>query len=339
MGAIELKNVSKHYGGVPVLEEIGLEVRPGEFLVILGASGGGKTTFLNLIAGLTLPSSGTILFEGTDITKWDVSRRNIAYVFQDYALYPHMTVRENIRFPLENMKMSSTERERKVREVLGLLHLNPVGDKIPGQLSGGQKQRVAIGRALVRDPFVFLFDEPLNSLDQRLRDHLRVELKQLHRRLKKTFIYVTHDQLSAMILGDRIAFLAGKRIQQIGPPQEIYLKPRNVEVARFMGFPPINLLTPEEYALMIPERIPAGAAQVGIRPEHLLLEEAGGSPFEVDWVQKVGYAAYAYFTLGESSVCALCQDPALAAGMRVDCRVSDRQVMFFDSAGNRVEGN
>ena len=337
MGAIELKSICKHYGAHEVLTGIDLEVRKGEFLVVLGASGGGKSTLLNLIAGLIKPSSGSILFDGEDVTPKDVSRRNIAYVFQDYALYPHMTVRRNIRFPLENLRMKKPQMDEKVQEVLELLQLTSVQDKKPGQLSGGQKQRVAIGRALVRDPFVFLFDEPLSSLDQQLRDHLRVELKQLHGKLQKTFIYVTHDQLSAMILGDRIAFLSDRNILQIDSPQELYHRPKNVEVARFMGFPPINLMEPDALAAITDVGIPQGTARVGIRPEHLQVAKGEeGAKHEIEWIQKAGYADFAYIRSGNASLCALCRDPNLREGQKVVCSVAMREILFFDARDNLI---
>ncbi len=337
MGGIQLKGVSKHFDGHEVLKAIDLEVREGEFLVILGASGGGKTTLLNLIAGLVPPSSGQILFDGKDVTETDVSRRNIAYVFQDYALYPHLTVRRNLRFPLENMKLKKRQADRKVRDVLKLLQLQGIQEKYPAQLSGGQKQRVALGRALVRDPFVFLFDEPLSSLDQQLRDHLRIELKQLHRRLGRTFIYVTHDQLSAMILGDRIAFLADQKIRQVAPPGELYHRPRNLQVARFLGFPPINLLPPGEFQKLSALTPPESTKTVTIRPEHVLVQADAEGRFQVDWIQKVGYATYAYFKAGSVSVCARCEDAALSPERRVRCRIQEPEVLFFDADGNRIE--
>jgi len=189
MTSITLQQVSRHFDGVPVLQSVDLEIHAGEFLVILGASGGGKSTLLNLIAGLLAPSSGKIFFGEQNVTEAGVHERNVAYVFQDYALYPHMTVEQNIGFPLKNMKWSQKEVEKKTHETLGRLQIQDIRKKYPGQLSGGQKQRVAIGRALVRDPEVFLFDEPLSSLDPQLRDHLRQELRQLHRQLKKTFVF------------------------------------------------------------------------------------------------------------------------------------------------------
>lgn len=336
MGVIELKKVCKHYDGQEVLTDIDLKVRAGELLVILGASGGGKTTLLNLIAGLIFPSSGNILFNGQDVTEREVSHRNIAYVFQDYALYPHMTVMQNIRFPLENLKMKRSQADQKVQETLDLLQLSSLQNKKPGQLSGGEKQRVAIGRALVRDPFVFLFDEPLSSLDQQLRDHLRVELKQLHRKLKKTFIYVTHDQLSAMILGDRVAFLSDGKIKQIAPPQEIYHQPADIQVARFMGFPPINLLTPEEFGEISDFPLPTGAAKVGIRPEHIQVKQGEGTGWKVEWIQKVGFANFATIQSNEVSVTALCGESSLVAGQTVGCRVNEEQLIIFDGNDNLI---
>ena len=337
MGNIRLQQMAKHYGDQEVLDGIDLEIRSGELLVILGASGGGKTTLLNLIAGLIPPSSGKILFDGIDVTDRDVGRRNIAYVFQDFALYPHMTVEQNIRFPLENMRLENKEVERKAFSVLEKLKLVDIGKKYPTQLSGGQKQRVAIGRALVRDPYVFLFDEPLSSLDQQLQDHLRVELKQLHRQLKKTFVYVTHDQLSAMILGDRIAFLGDKKIRQIAPPAELYHCPRDMDVAKFLGFPSVNLLSRKNFCLLSEIGIPERAKVVGVRPEHLKVERDEGGKFVVEWTQQVGYADFVHFKVGDEVISARGENMSFEPGQRVRCMVGEKFLMFFDEKENRIE--
>lgn len=337
MGRVELKKICKSYGDHRVLADIDLQIQPGELLVVLGSSGGGKTTLLNLLAGLITPSSGSILFDGDDVTGWDVSRRNIAYVFQDYALYPHMSVEQNVRFPLENQRMPRPQAEQKVRDILELLELEPVRHQFPAQLSGGQKQRVAIGRALVRDPFLFLFDEPMSSLDAQLQDRLRMELKQLHRKLNKTFVYVTHDQLSAMILGQRIAFLAENKIQQVAPPQELYFRPANIQVAKFLGFPPINLFSPREFASLATLAMPGGTERVGVRPEHMLLQEDVDGPHTLEWVQAVGHAVYGYFQFAGASVCARCEGPGAGSGRRAGCRIDLDHVMFFDRDGNRID--
>jgi len=337
--SIELKRISKNYGGHEVLSRMDLAVTEGEFLVILGASGGGKTTLLNLIAGLLAPGSGQILFAGKDVTDAGVAERNVAYVFQDYALYPHMTVAGNLRFPLENFRLPRAEIETRVQDTLDMLKLMPVKDHYPAQLSGGQKQRVAIGRALVRDPFVFLFDEPLSSLDQQLREHLRIELKQLHRQIGKTFIYVTHDQTSAMILGDRIAFLDDKKIRQIAAPEELYQKPGNVAVAKFLGFPSINLLSREDFRSLTQSEAPQAAAQIGVRPEHLRIVENAGGRFAIEWLQEVGYARYANFKVGGKSFCGKCDNRNVEAGRKIRIDVDERGLLFFDAGGSRIPFN
>lgn len=339
MGHIKLQQVSKNFDGHEVFSEIDLEVKAGEFLVILGASGGGKSTLLNMIAGLLKPSSGKIFFQGEEMADKDVTERNVAYVFQDYALYPHMTVNQNIRFPLENMRLHKKTIDRKVRDALAKLKLSEFKDKYPDQLSGGQKQRVAIGRALVRDPFVFLFDEPLSSLDPQLRDHLRMELKQLHRQLKKTFIYVTHDQLSAMILGDRIAFLEGGKIQQIAPPEVLYHEPENMQVAEFLGFPPINILRVEEFRQFAACDLPPGTDRVGIRPEHLRIRENSEGNLVIEWIQEIGFARYANFKIGGASISAQCHDPKIASGQKVICEVDERNLLFFDKDEKAIKEN
>lgn len=316
-----------------------LAVAEGEFLVILGASGGGKTTLLNLIAGLLSPASGQVLFAGKDVTGAGVAERNVAYVFQDYALYPHMTVAGNLRFPLQNFRLPRAEIETRVRDALEMLKLVSVKDRYPARLSGGQKQRVAIGRALVRDPFVFLFDEPLSSLDQQLREHLRVELKQLHRQIGKTFIYVTHDQTSAMILGDRIAFLSDKKIQQVAPPEELYRKPGNVTVARFLGFPSINILSREDFRSLTQSEAPEAAVQIGIRPEHLHIAGNDEGRFEIEWLQEVGYARYANFKFGGQSLCGKCDGRDVEAGRKIQVAIDKKSTLFFDASGNRIPFN
>lgn len=330
MGHIKLQQINKNFGGHEVFSKIDLEVKAGEFLVILGASGGGKSTLLNMIAGLLKPSSGKILFDGEEMADKDVSERNVAYVFQDYALYPHMTVHQNIRFPLENMRFHKRTIDRKVRDALAKLKLSELKDKYPDQLSGGQKQRVAIGRAMVRDPFVFLFDEPLSSLDPQLRDHLRMELKQLHRQLKKTFVYVTHDQLSAMILGDRIAFLDGGTIPQIAPPEVLYHEPENMRVAEFLGFPPINILRVDEFRQFAACDLPPGTARVGIRPEHLRIRDNPEGNGRVEWIQEIGFARYADLKLGSVTLSAKCDDPDIESGQPVACEVETRNLICFD---------
>jgi multiple sugar transport system ATP-binding protein len=242
MTTLALEKISKYYGQVPVLTDVNIKVGSGEFLVLLGPSGCGKSTLLHAIAGLHRITSGDIAIDGRSVNEVPCQDRDIAMVFQSYALYPSMTVAKNIGFPLEMRKIPAGEREKAVAEVAKLLRIEHLLDRKPGQLSGGQRQRVAIGRALVRDPKLFLFDEPLSNLDALLRVEMRTELKKLHQRIGKTTIYVTHDQVEAMTLATRIAILNKGVLQQVGTPYEVYNRPSNLFVATFVGSPAMNLL-------------------------------------------------------------------------------------------------
>ncbi len=242
MSFLKIDNVTKRYGAVEVLHRVDIDVQQGEFLVLVGPSGCGKSTLLNMIAGLEEISSGTIAIKDKPMNGVHPSQRNIAMVFQSYALYPNMTVGKNITFGLEMHGVPKAERDAKLGKVADMLQITPLLDRKPGQLSGGQRQRVAMGRALVRDPDVFLFDEPLSNLDAKLRVDMRTEIKKLHQRLGTTIVYVTHDQIEAMTLSTRIAVMNGGYIQQLGTPREIYDTPNNIFVAAFMGSPSMNLL-------------------------------------------------------------------------------------------------
>ncbi len=242
MGFLDIDNVTKSYGSVQVLNSTQIEVEEGEFLVLVGPSGCGKSTLLNMIAGLEKVSDGEIRINGTRVNEVRPADRNIAMVFQSYALYPNMTVRGNISFGMEMHGVPKPEREAKIAEVAELLQITHLLDRKPGQLSGGQRQRVAMGRALTRYPDVFLFDEPLSNLDAKLRVDMRTEIKKLHQKLGTTIVYVTHDQIEALTLSTRIAVMFGGDVQQLGTPQEIYDNPANMFVAGFMGSPAMNLL-------------------------------------------------------------------------------------------------
>jgi multiple sugar transport system ATP-binding protein len=242
MGFLEIHNATKSYGNVKVLHQVDISVEEGEFLVLVGPSGCGKSTLLNMIAGLEGISSGEIAIKGRVMNGVHPSKRNIAMVFQSYALYPNMTVGQNMTFGLEMHGVPKAEREKALREVGKLLQIENLLDRKPGQLSGGQRQRVAMGRALVRNPDVFLFDEPLSNLDAKLRVDMRTEIKKLHEKLKTTIVYVTHDQIEAMTLSTRIAVMYQGYVQQLGTPKEIYDTPANVYVATFMGSPAMNVL-------------------------------------------------------------------------------------------------
>ncbi len=298
MAEVLIERLSKTFGELAVLNDISMQVEHGEFMVFVGPSGCGKSTLLRSIAGLERPSSGRISIGGEDVTRWPPARRGVSMVFQSYALYPHMTVRQNIAFGLRVAKTEAAEIDRRVTEAGSVLQIDHLLDRRPRELSGGQRQRVAIGRSIVRDPKAFLFDEPLSNLDAELRVQMRVELVALHERLGATMIYVTHDQVEAMTMADRIAVLNRGRIEQIGTPLELYRHPRNLFVAGFIGSPRMNLIPtvvrhigPEGVAVTLPGGgeivVPVSAEQVtvgqtltlGMRPEHLGIGEApGGEP-------------------------------------------------------------
>ena len=295
MAEVRVEHLSKRFGATTVLPDVTLTVRDGEFFTIVGPSGCGKSTLLQLLAGLDRPTSGRILFDGVDVTGLEPRERDVALVFQSYALYPHMTVRDNLSFPLRvTRRRTGFDRQRIEGEVLrvaGLLGLEPLLNRWPRELSGGQRQRVALGRALIRQPRLFLLDEPLSNLDAQLRAVMRAELRHLHDRLGTTMIYVTHDQTEAMTLSDRVGVLDRGVVQQIGPPQELYDQPSNLFVARFIGYPPINILDGEIRdgrlrmgVLNLPLSAAAGGDRlhdgtrvtVGIRPEHVLVMSGDG---------------------------------------------------------------
>jgi multiple sugar transport system ATP-binding protein len=270
MGKIQLTKVRKSFGEVDVIPGIDLTIEDGEFVVFVGPSGCGKSTLLRLIAGLEDTTSGVIDIDGKDATNLAPAKRGLAMVFQSYALYPHMTVRKNIQFPLKMAGMDPAEQTRRVERAASVLNLTSYLDRRPGQLSGGQRQRVAIGRAIVREPAAFLFDEPLSNLDAALRVGMRQEISELHQTLKTTMVYVTHDQVEAMTMADKIVVLNAGRIEQVGGPLELYHQPRNRFVAGFIGSPRMNFIAG-------PEAAKHNAHTIGIRPEHITV---GDGPWE-----------------------------------------------------------
>ncbi|MFC3075413.1 ABC transporter ATP-binding protein [Shinella pollutisoli] len=280
MGKIILRNVNKSFGATQVIPGIDLTIEDGEFVVFVGPSGCGKSTLLRLIAGLEDTTSGTIEIDGRDVTKAAPAKRGLAMVFQSYALYPHMTVKNNIAFPLKMAKVSPDVIEKKVTEAARVLNLTNYLERRPGQLSGGQRQRVAIGRAIVREPSAFLFDEPLSNLDAALRGTMRLEISELHQQLKTTMIYVTHDQVEAMTMADKIVVLNAGNIEQVGSPLDLYNKPDNLFVAGFIGSPRMNFVKGKAAE-------PYRAPTVGIRPEHLRLSTESGT-----WRGVVGVAEH-----------------------------------------------
>ncbi|QCO57211.1 ABC transporter ATP-binding protein (plasmid) [Pseudorhodobacter turbinis] len=280
MGKIQLKQVTKKFGDVQVIPPLDLTIEDGEFAVFVGPSGCGKSTLLRMIAGLEDLTSGSIEIDDADATATPPAKRGLAMVFQSYALYPHMSVRKNIAFPLRMAKMDKAEQDRRITAAASALNLTDYLDRRPGQLSGGQRQRVAIGRAIVREPSAFLFDEPLSNLDAALRVGMRLEICEMHERLKTTMIYVTHDQVEAMTMADKIVVLQAGVIEQVGSPLELYHAPRNLFVAGFIGSPKMNLISG-------PEAAKRDAKTIGIRPEHIDVSDSGGM-----WQGKVGVAEH-----------------------------------------------
>ena len=280
MGRIQLKQVQKKFGEDEVIPPLDLEINDGEFVVFVGPSGCGKSTLLRLIAGLEDTTSGNIEIDGADATDLPPAKRGLAMVFQSYALYPHMSVRKNIAFPMRMAKMDKAEQDRRIESAAKALNLTDYLDRRPGQLSGGQRQRVAIGRAIVREPSAFLFDEPLSNLDAALRVGMRMEISELHKKLKTTMVYVTHDQVEAMTMADKIVVLQAGVIEQVGSPLELYHNPHNLFVAGFIGSPKMNFVTGNEAAKL-------SAETIGIRPEHLEVSTTGGQ-----WQGTVGVAEH-----------------------------------------------
>ncbi|MGP6088583.1 ABC transporter ATP-binding protein [Antarctobacter jejuensis] len=280
MGQINLTQVTKSFGDVNVIPPLDLNINDGEFTVFVGPSGCGKSTLLRLIAGLEDITSGKIEIDGQDATSLPPAKRGLAMVFQSYALYPHMTVRKNIAFPMKMAGMDQAEQDRRIEAAAKALNLTDYLDRRPGQLSGGQRQRVAIGRAIVREPSAFLFDEPLSNLDAALRVGMRLEISEMHKRLATTMIYVTHDQVEAMTMADKIVVLQAGVIEQVGSPLELYREPRNKFVAGFIGSPKMNLIEGGEAAKH-------NAHTIGIRPEHIDVSTTEGM-----WQGTVGVAEH-----------------------------------------------
>ena len=332
MGRIKLENVTKRFDAVEVIPPLDLDIDEGEFVVFVGPSGCGKSTLLRLIAGLEDVTSGTIFIDSEDATHVRPSRRGLAMVFQSYALYPHMSVRKNIAFPLKMAGLTQAEIDRKVAGAADVLNLTSYLDRRPGQLSGGQRQRVAIGRAIVRQPKAFLFDEPLSNLDAALRVNMRLEISELHQKLGTTMIYVTHDQVEAMTMADKIVVLDEGRVEQVGSPLELYRNPVNLFVAGFIGSPKMNFIGGAEAARH-------DAHTIGVRPEHLVLCRDGGS-----WTGTVGVAEHlgsdSYFHVaveGCGNVTVRVEgEVALGHGDTVGIRAKPDSIHRFDEDGQAI---
>ncbi|MBO3761504.1 sn-glycerol-3-phosphate ABC transporter ATP-binding protein UgpC [Ciceribacter sp. L1K22] len=361
MAEIRLENVSKSFGAVSVIRDISLTVNSGELVVFLGPSGSGKSTLLRMIAGLESIDSGTLTIGGVESQNLAPGQRNVAMVFQNYALYPHMTVRENMAFGLRNIGLPNSEIEARVQTAARMLEMEGLLARRPAQLSGGQRQRVAIGRAIVKEPKAFLFDEPLSNLDAALRVRTRVELAQLHQRMKATMIYVTHDQTEAMTLADRIVVLNQCRIEQIGSPMDVYLKPASRFVASFIGSPGMNFLPVEVlgrgrtpvrfrngFEFEIDAAVPhPGSFDLGIRPEAVHVVADGDVPAgkatdaKVGVVERLGERTLAYCTL-EDGTELIAQDTGrsgIRPGDSVRISFDPSAIHLFDASGKSYQAH
>ena len=353
MAPVTIRNIRKKYGAMPVLHGIDLDIQDKEFVVLVGPSGCGKSTLLRMIAGLEEVTSGDILIGDRVVNDVPAKSRDIAMVFQSYALYPHMTVYENMSFSLRLRKESKDVIDRKVREAADILNLSPYLDRSPRQLSGGQRQRVAMGRALVRDAQVFLFDEPLSNLDAKLRVVMRTEIKALHQRLHTTSIYVTHDQIEAMTMADRIVVMNAGGIEQIGTPLELYDTPANLFVADFIGSPSMNMLKgtlcrsgsdahveledgPTVSVAVPPTGDHGQAVILGIRPEHAALAEQGSVPLKVEVVEPTGANIQVYAHLGRTQFCVVTSERhEMRPGDLLTAYFPPEHIHLFDAATGR----
>jgi len=296
MANLKLIDIKKSYGKTEVIHGLGLEVLDGEFCVLVGPSGCGKSTLLRMIAGLEAITEGSILINDEKVNDISAAKRGLAMVFQSYALYPHMTVRQNLAFGLENLKLDKDDIDQRITKAANQLRMEDYLKRRPGQLSGGQRQRVAIGRAIVREPSIYLFDEPLSNLDAELRVATRVELKALHARLENTMIYVTHDQVEAMTMADKIVVMHDGIIEQTGSPLDLYNNPANLFVAGFIGSPKMNFLDSSSLPEDIKRLAPKGSSTFGVRPEHLKIQDQNTLPLEVKNVEQLGSDSYLYGT-------------------------------------------
>lgn len=331
MAEVRLQNVSKNFGKTPAVVDMDLTVPDGAFVVLLGPTGAGKTTTLRLIAGLEKPDAGTIQIGGRTVNIETPAQRDVAMVFQQYSLYPHMTVRENLAFPLRSpiLKTSEDEIARKVQEVAEVLHIPHKLDNKATELSGGEMQRVSIGRALVRDPSIYLMDEPLSSLDAKLRADLRVELKRIHAELASTLLYVTHDQIEAMTMASHVGVLNEGRLVQFGSPREIYENPESAYVAARLGQPRINLLP----VGLLGEDAPNGARQVGLRPENI--RQGDGTDATVVRVEHLGDQTRLHLKLVDHDVTTLTDSHTkLVPGQTI--QIAAQNPLFFDADGARI---
>jgi lactose/L-arabinose transport system ATP-binding protein len=358
MSGLKLRGVRKSFGALEVIKGVDLDIQSKEFVVFVGPSGCGKSTLLRMIAGLEEITSGDVEIGGTRVNDVDPSRRGIAMVFQTYALYPHMTVRENMGFALRFAKVPKDEIKRQVDEAARILELGPLMDRRPKELSGGQRQRVAIGRAIVRHPEVFLFDEPLSNLDAELRVHMRIEIARLHKELATTIIYVTHDQVEAMTLADKIVVLREGVVAQVGSPLQLYDNPDNLFVAGFIGSPKMNFLEgvveasgASGLAVTLPDfanmklTLPLSAAlktgeriTLGVRPEHFNDSGSAALPLTIDIIEHLGGETFAYARHGQGKVLTIRVHHGrdLRSDQAFEARFDPKSVLVFDTAGQRI---
>jgi len=353
MASVKISNLDKSYGNVQVLHQLDLDVEDGKFVVLLGPSGCGKSTLLRMIAGLESVSNGDILFDNERVNDVHAKDRNIAMVFQNYALYAHMTVRKNMAFSMRLNKTDKKTMDEKVNWASSILGLDDYLDRLPKELSGGQRQRVAMGRAIVRDPDVFLFDEPLSNLDAKLRVQMRTEIKDLHQRLKTTTVYVTHDQIEAMTMADEVVVMRGGLIEQSGTPMQIYDNPNNLFVAQFIGSPTMNILDCQviedngkyfasinnnRFALPTNRDLQVGQSiYYGIRPEHLTISKRSSAPENTELtgvvkvVEPTGPETHVYLTLAGQELCAITRDRLeLQPGDEIQLQPEIPQIHLFD---------
>jgi multiple sugar transport system ATP-binding protein len=348
---IRYEHVGKRFEKVTVLSDFNLEVKDGSFLALLGPSGCGKTTALRIMSGLELPTEGRVFLGDRDVTDLPPRSRDIAMVFQSYALYPHFNVRQNIAYPLKIRKVPKAKIATEVAAVAESLGLTPLLDRKPKQLSGGERQRVALARAIVRNPSAFLMDEPLSNLDAKLRVQMRTEIKRLQKELAVTTLYVTHDQVEAMTMADQVAIMFGGKLQQFAPPTELYARPANTFVARFVGSPPMNVLKgeitegvfrTEGLELPVGPGAPTGPVQLGFRPEAARIVaagEAGSAPVRAYTVEPLGNEIHVAFSIGGAVVFVrAAPDATIAMGDSCGLAVDPRGLHFFDPEGGlRIE--
>jgi multiple sugar transport system ATP-binding protein len=356
MASVTISDVRKTYGAVPVIHGVDVDIRDGEFVVLVGPSGCGKSTLLRMIAGLEHISAGSIAIDGKVVNNLEPKDRDIAMVFQNYALYPQMTVAQNMSFALELARVDKATIKEKVDAAAAILGLEPLLERKPAQLSGGQRQRVAMGRAIVRNPKVFLFDEPLSNLDAKLRVAMRAEIKSLHQRLGTTIVYVTHDQIEAMTMADKIVVLNGGRVEQIGSPLELYDRPVNRFVAGFIGSPAMNFISGTLEAGQAGLRVASGAVlpvgsypaafegravEFGIRPEHIQVVTEGGVAARAEVVEPTGSETHVVVdAAGEKLVGVIRSRISIAAGSDLSIAFEPGQGHFFDpTGGDRIGQN